>query len=379
MPAPRAFASTCAIIILSLSLLVASASVAAPAAQRMVAVVRTVGAGAEAQEVATRIIAELMASEVAIVAVSCAELDTACSAPPAKNIVATVLIVGRARFPRVAVLGPSHAGKRERIDVTSAAGAAPTALAVRTMEVLRAMLLEPDAAVPAAASPASSPAPSSNGPRPRALAAPPLASAAVEAKGQDEDEVEGPPEEPNPLASSRAAVRLGPTWFGSVSGLVSSFGAAASLLVPATPKVQFSAFLAGGAFGHDEQTADGVASVTQALGLVQAELHGTLGRRFGLSSGLGVGFHYLRVEGSARRPLSDAPPAAGASHTDGRFSPAFSGSMGATVAVSRVLALFLEGRVFFLTQIPVVLVNGAEVGQTGDPGLSLTAGIEFRP
>jgi hypothetical protein len=356
-------------------MLVAGAAEAAPPArQRMVAVVRPVGAEAEAREVATRIIAELMANEIPIVAISCDTLDAACATPADRNVAATVLIAGTSRFPTVAVFGPSREGKPQRIDVVFKGAASPTALAVRTMEVLRVLLLEPVAAEVAPA-PSSSAAPPGRAPPPRPVAEPPPRESP---KTADEEEEVVEPVERIPFAWTRRAVRFGPTWFGSVSGLVSSFGAAVSLIAPTSRHLQFSVFLAGGAFGRDERTVDGVASIKQALGVAQMEWHGVVGSRLGLSGGLGFGLHYFQVDGQVLGVNPLGPGTVLSPLTSRRFSPAFSGSLGATVAVGRQLALFLEGRVYFLTQIPVVQVNSVEVGRTGDPGLSLTAGVEFR-
>ena len=104
-----------------------------------------------------------------------------------------------------------------------------------------------------------------------------------------------------------------------------------------------------------------------------------MGHRFGLWGGLGGGVHYFHIEGRAPAFIgSGAAAVILVSHSGGHFSPAFSGSLGATFALGHKLALFLEGRVFYLTRIPVGLVDGVAVGQTGAPGLSLATGVEFR-
>lgn len=337
---------------------------AAPTSDRStVAVIRATEGGAAGQELATRIIAELTASSVGVLTIGCAVIDAACLGVPRTNVAATVLVFQRNRLAAVEVRVPQIAGRERRIDVGSGEDASPAALAVRTAEVLHTVLLE------------SPEAPQASD---RQAAAAAVSTRPDERRGTQIDDDEGTSVARSspllaPATPPALALRLGAAMFGSPGGLAPSFGAAATVLHPLTGFLDGALSFSGAALGGQEQSPAGEATVEQALALVQIALRGTLARSLTGRIGLGAGVHYLRVAGSRAPPFLDSAPAV----TESRLSPAFAGTASAAVALSRHLAVFVEGQVYFLTRIPVILIDDTEVGRTGAPGLALVAGGEF--
>lgn len=343
-----------------------------PGARPLVAVARARDADGICQEIATRIVAELMADGVPVMALTCATIDAACLAIPDTRAAATVLVQRWGGIPGVEVragdairtdrgrsrTGPDS-GRVQRL-AEADSGGGPAALAVRTVELLRAMLLE--------GVDAPAPAPSS---------VPPVrAQAATEQLSDSEGVPEGTWVLSLPSAPTgphKIVITVGVAMIGSFAGLGAGFGPALRFGRRTLDHVDLSVFLAGPAFARDQHNPMGSVTVSQELAAIEADLLAMPWNGVVLRTGAGIGLYHIHVDGHVQPGDSVLTGTSGAGS-----SAAVIWSAGAVANLRPDVGLFLDARLFLVTPTPVVLLNGSEVGRAGNPGIVLTSGIELR-
>jgi hypothetical protein len=382
----------------------AEAAVAAPTpeleargARRLVAVVKAPDADGTCQEIVTRIIAELMADGVPVVALTCAGSDPACVAFSGAAVSAIVLVRRRDNIRAVEVragdaigsrgAGPAvvaaHLGGVQRVANLESAGA-PAALAVRTVELLRAMLI--DVADLSDVGGVTAPTP----------------EVAVEQKADSEiasDVVEVADSADTsqlrsstvlPIGPHNVTMNIGASVIGGLARLETAYGPSLTVGRRTSDHVLLALMLAGPAFGRDQTNAAGTISIRHEMAVLEADLLGLFWKRLVLRAGLGAGVYHIHVDGQVN-PTSTLPSgrfgnvfpgsASGPFPTGrsaGGFSALLSWSAGLVANFTSDIGLFVDGRIFVLTPTPVVLLNGLEVGRAGNPGIVVTTGVEFR-
>ena len=360
------------------------------AGRGMVAVVKSPDADGPCQEIVTRIVAELMADGVSVVALTCPTAAPACVAGSGARVSAIVLVQVRdnVRAVEVHAAEPSQPGylvparatvpaARVRRLAEAQTGGGPAALAVRTVEVLRAMLVEGAGAElpPGSVAARDSSAAATVRARP---ASPPASPADAEVSAEP----------------SRALVAVGPAnitlgagaaMFAGFDGLNPAFGPALTIGRRAADHVMLSLALAGPGFGRDQSNAAGTVSVRHEMAALQADLLGLFLRRFVLRVGVGAGLYHVSIDGSpppgavSVTPMGiRADPMLGVGRSAGAFSGLLSWSAGVVTNLRPHLGIFVDARMLVLTPTPVVSLNGLEVGRVGNPQISLSAGLEFR-
>jgi hypothetical protein len=341
-------------------------------------VVKTPDADKACQEIATRIIAELTADGVPVVALTCSASDPACSTVSGERAAAIVSVQLRdskcavqVRANDAAGVEPGgspgavgRAGRVQRIaDVES--GGTPAALAVRTVELLKAMLLEvADPPVPEASV--------AQLPDEEAAAHDVQADVQADPEADSQADAEADASAQKASGPSKFTMNIGAAMIGSFGGLSPAYGPALSVGRRTSDHVLLSVFLAGPAFGRDQRNPAGSVSVRHELAALQADLMGVFWSRIVLRAGIGAGLYHIQIDGQPTM----ATPKVGRS--DGGFSWMLSWSAGVVANLRSDIGLFVDGRMFVLTPTPVVLLNGLEVGRAGNPGISITTGVEIR-
>lgn len=357
----------------------------------LVAVVRARDADGPCQEIVTRIIAELMSEGVPVMALTCAAVDVACLTISDTRAEATVTVQRRDGVPGVEVrTGDTARSHREGLSRTgpnsvrierlaeSDSGGGPAALAVRTVELLRAMLWEGgDQRSP---SPWPSPLPSET----TGSTVPSGRSASFltprDGIAEQEFDLEDVPEAtwvsslPSaPMGPRKISVTIGVAMIGSFAGLDAAFGPTLRLGQRVSNHVDLSVFLAGPAFARDQQNIVGSVTVRQEMAALEADLLAMPWNGVVLRTGAGIGLYHIQVEGHLNL-IDSALTGRSASGS----SAALSWSAGIVANLRRNVGLFVDARVFVVTPTQVVLLNGVEVGRAGNPGLVVTSGIELR-
>ena len=349
----------------------------------MVAVVRAADADVPSQEVAMRIIAELMASGVPVVALTCEPGAPTCASIAGERVLATVVVARHDDVPAIEVHPGGSLRRASAVLVGTpappvgsyraggalAAGEGPGALAVRAVELVRVILLEVSDSVEEP----------DRGAAASAGTAPPVGQAVSRraAPPADDDDAVGADRDAPPPEAARLAGRMGALALGSLNGLSTGYGPALSVAHRTARHVGLSLLLAGPAFGTDRFSADGShVSVRQELVVAGADLVGSLGTRWIVGTGFGVGAYHVQVTGHPTNLVFNAPASVGRS--TGGFSTMLTWSVSAVANLRHDVGLFVDGRLFVLTPTPVVLLNGTEIGRAGNPGLLVTAGIELR-
>jgi hypothetical protein len=364
----------------------AASTDAAPGSRTMIAVVRTPDADRGCQEIVNRIVAELMADGVSVVALTCPAGDPTCLAGSGARVSAIVLVQVRDNVRAVEVHASETAsGRMVPATVTAASstarvqrvadadtGGAPATLAVRTVEMLRAMLVEgPD-----------------TGPAVRRTAAVTPAPPMVRARPQKEEEDE---EDSPPAATGLVAVgpfnltmNVGVAMFTGAGGLNNAFGPAFSIGRRTSDHIVLSLALAGPGFARDQSNVAGSVSVRREMAAFQADVIGLFLGHLVLRGGMAAGVSHIAIEGHPVNGGFSSPPGGFGAPTivSGRSTGAFSGllswSAGLVANWRPDMGIFVDARLFVLTPTPQVNLNGVAVGRAANPQLALTAGLEFR-
>jgi hypothetical protein len=352
--------------------------VAAPATanQRLVAVVRSPDADGASQEIATRIVAELMADGIPVVVLTCSSVDPVCMAVSGTPVSAIVLVqrqnnnvsavevrAGGAVAKERGAWSPAvlDGGRVQRV-ADGEAGGSPAALAIRTVELLRAMLIE--------VSEQQADAPT--GPAGHQTSETPAAVV--------HQTVDTGTRGLLPIGPRNLTLSMGLAVFGGLQGLSTSYGPTLSLGRRTSDHVLLSAVLAGPSFGRDQKGVSGTVSVRHELAMLQADLLGLFLNRFVLRAGFGAGVYHVHIQGQSNGgdfdPFTGQPLHPGRS--DGAFAGLLAWSAGAAVNLWPDVGLFVDGRLFVLTPTPVVLLDTFEVGRVGNPGVVVTSGLELR-
>lgn len=367
----------------------------------MVAVVRAPDADSGCQEIATRIIAELMATRVPVIALTCPAADAACVPTPGGEISAVVSIQLRDGLRAVEVRAGETFGTRHDSAWVVAGGAgrprpggAPAkagdaevvggaaALAVRTVELLRAMSIEladyerraPTSAVPPPAGPPVAAVEAGAGPRD-------AKDATAEATSSNADLKEDDDRPRVPIGPHNITLSIGGLVLGGGSQLGAAYGPALRVGRHAFDHFLFSLLVAGPTFGQTLQNGTGTVSVRQELAQVEADVVGAFSRLWTLRLGVGGGIYHIHAEGRIPTfvPTTDVfVPGPNLTRAVGGTSGLLSWSAGAVANLRQDVGLFVDARVIVLAPAQAVLLEGVELGRAGNPALSLTMGVEMR-
>jgi hypothetical protein len=214
------------------------------------------------------------------------------------------------------------------------AASVPEVLARRSVELLRASLLE--ILVDAQKRPLS-------GPAPRAQASRWAAKAL----------------EPQP---SSFGVEAGAQVLGGFGGVGAALMPVARMRVVLNPRFAARLTLSGLGTRPQVETAEGTATVRQEIGLL--EVIGEIAPQGWLrtSISLGAGAYHVGVDASASSPY--------AGHDDGYVAFAADGGAGLAVSLTSVFALSFEGHAILVTPYPVIRFLGVEIGEIKNPLLS---------
>ena len=350
--------------------------IAAASTRPLVLLVRPAGLDRQADEVATRILAELMANDVPVFAVRCATPGAACEPVEfaAARIRATILVSRRDDILAVEV----RAGDSERVvSLPLPGGARPAAyrtlpisyltlegqdsasVAVRTVEVVRALSMDDD---PGNESPSEAPH------------ADPVHVVQVA------DSLRAsPPVVAVPDVDLVANDRAHPTTFEVGVGALRSFDRLGNGFAPvlrlrhvAKEHLEIWVSAMGPTVGRDLSNASGTVALRQELLEVGASLVGHLREPFWVRMGLGLGIYHLHVEGS---PSIVSQTRGAGPHEDGRFSGMMSWSVAAGANLRGRLSVFVDGRLFVLSPAPSVTLLTEEIGRSGNPGAIMTVGV----
>jgi hypothetical protein len=387
-----------------------------PVARPLVAVVRAAGAEGgprhddATQEIATRVIAELMAAGIAVMAAACDSGDVACMSPSQLGLVATVLVADepagptievratraaratralptarvtrasaavppRAERPRSAATTPTPWVHRLGSDVDGESR--PAALAIRTVELVRALLLDSAAD----AGPAGSVAVAGEAQAQVAEGTPPTedgGGGGVTAQKNDDEGADGdpapeaiqhrsalPPERPRLIAAS-----MGVAVMTSFSGIGPSYGPSFRLVRQTSKHVALSLILAGPLFASKLEAPSGTVRVRQEMAVAEVSVGGHLGAKLRPRAGIAAGAYHIAVNGN----VYDL----GYGRQDGAFCLAFAWSVGLVADFRPGVGVFLDASMVLLTPTPVVLLRGFELGRAGNPGMLVASGIELR-
>lgn len=347
----------------------------------MIAVVKTPDADRACQEIVNRIVAELMADGVSVVALTCPAGDPSCVAGSGARVSAIVLVQVRDNVRAVEVHASETQGAGRMVPAsatTSTArvqrvadadtGGAPATLAVRTVEMLRAMLVEGPDASPVAG-------------RPVAVAPVP----AVARAASEEDDEEPRPSDPDLVAIGplNLTMNVGVAMFTGSGGLNNAFGPAFSLGRRTSDHIVLSLALAGPGFARDQRNIAGSVSVRREMAAFQADVIGLFMRHLVLRGGMAAGVSHIAIEGHpVNGGFSSLPNGLGgptvAGRSTGAFSALLSWSAGVVANLRPDMGFYVDARLFVLTPTPQVNLNGIEVGRAANPQLALSAGLEFR-
>jgi hypothetical protein len=177
-------------------------------------------------------------------------------------------------------------------------------------------------------------------------------------------------------------MNVGIAAIGGFSGLQTAYGPALSIGRRTSDHVLLSFVLNGPAFGPDQSGLRGTASIRQEMAIIQADLVGLFWKYLVLRAGIGAGVYHIHVDGigsgffTGPGGMFDSfAPAAG---TAAAFSWLLSWSAGIVANLRQDVGLFLDGRLFVLTPTQAVALGGQELGRAGNPGMTLSAGVELR-
>jgi hypothetical protein len=357
--------------------------------RHVVAVVRTPDPDGISQEIVTRIIAELVAIGVPVMVLTCSTVDSDCL-PVAGVRLSAVVLVARHDNDRRAVevwSGDSFesGGAGTLVAISDQRGRAqrlangdarwePAALAIRTVELLKAMRPE-EADV----------APAGDAHGPQAPQAPRAPNDPVEQQ-PDPEPVPGPTIATGddgratvPAGPHNVTMNVGIAVIGGFSGLQTAYGPSVSIGRRTSKHVLLSFVLDGPAFGPDQPGMFGTASIRQEMATVQADLLGLFWKSLVLRAGIGAGVYHIHVDGTgpgffASTRAAFVPPSGGASG----FSWLLSWSAGVVANLRQDVAVFLDLRMFVLTPTQAVALGGQELGRAGNPGVTLSSGVELR-
>jgi hypothetical protein len=351
--------------------------------RRLVAVIRAPDADGGCQEIVTRIIAELMAGGVPVVALTCPSDDLECMAVSGVSVSAIVLVQRRNNIRAVEVRAgavfessgrPSPVvardfGRVQRV-ADSESGGGASALAVRTVELLRAMLMEVADSSSASSSSASTgdPGPAADVAVRQSIDPEPVSGTKVKEKSA-----------PVPTGSHNFTIKVGAAVIGGFSRLDAAYGPALSVGRLTSPHVLLSVTLAGPAFGRDQSNELGTVSIRHEMAKLEASLVGLFWNRLVLRAGVGGGLYHIHVDGQINNGggmFVDLPPPSMGSA--GAFSWLLSWSAGIVANLRPDFGLFLDGGLFVLTPTQVIKLGGLEVGRAGSPGMVVTGGVELR-
>jgi hypothetical protein len=324
------------------------------------------------QEIATRIIAELMAAGIAVMAAACAADDPACIRPSQPGLLATVLISDEPSGPALEVKpagSPAGTARAWRLGAEANGESRPAALAVRTVELVRALLLEPPPGTTAVADDAAGSQPDD------AAGADTDDDGVVWQQGDDahpddavERKSEPPPPRPAPVFMMAASV--GMAVMGSFSGIGASYGPTIRFVRRTSEHVALSVLLAGPLFASKLEAPTGTVRVRQEMLVADVSLTGKLGPRVQSRAGLGAGVYHIAVNGNVHD--------LGSGRQEGAFCVAIAWSLGLVATLLPDVGLFVDGAMVLLTPTPVVLLQGFELGRAGNPGILVSSGIEWR-
>ncbi|MBC8132959.1 MAG: hypothetical protein H7X95_08270 [Deltaproteobacteria bacterium] len=262
----------------------------------------------------------------------------------------------------------AHAGGRVHRLADSGAGALPAALAIRTVELLKAMSVEGGDGEPE--TPVE---------EPKAQAADlepvQVATKSVDSRPFGSNSVV-------PVGPRNITMSVGAIVFGGFARLASAYGPTLTVGRRTSDHVLLSLVLAGPMFAGDQPSANGRASVRHEMAAFQVDLLGLFWNAVVLRAGVGAGVYHVQVNGQGFAgftvPETGEVVTAPVSGSAGGFAGLLSWSAGIAANLRSDVGIFLEGRMFVLTPTPVILLNGTEVGRAGNPGLALSSGIELR-
>jgi hypothetical protein len=355
----------------------------AAGARPLVAVVRAAAAEGgprhddATQEIATRVIAELMAAGIAVMAVACGTDDPACLAPSQPGLLATVMVSDQPSGPALEIKAAGLAtgtARAWRLGAEADGESRPAALAVRTVELVRALLLEPPPGTMAVGDDAVRSEPTQD------------LREDADTDGDDDDDdddvawqqgeddplddaVERKSKPPPPPAFMMAA-SVGMAVMGSFAGIGASYGPTLRFVRRTSEHVALSVFLAGPLFASKLEAPTGTVRVRQEMLAAEVSLTGKLGPRVQSRAGLGAGAYHIAVNGN----VYDR----GSGRQEGAFCVAITWSLGLMATLRPDLGLFVDGAMVLLTPTPVVLLQGFELGRAGNPGVLVSSGIEWR-
>lgn len=356
---------------------VAFAKVASTASERngdkLVAVLKGSASDVSCQEIVTRIVAELMADGIPVIALACSAAHASCLPESGVHPFATVLVERRVSGRVVEVRAgesiedldapgtpvPAETGHVRRLTDSDAAGG-PAALAIRAVELLKAMLLELDDASP--------PATETKGAVVQRADVDAITTVAKTAP---------PSSSVVPTGRYNLTLDFGVAMLGGFGGLRTAFGPSIAVGRRSSEHVLLSGVLEGPTYAPEQISTFGSAKVRHEMLLLRADLLGLFWDAVVLRAGIGTGIYHIHVDGrgvfSDVNGLTDVVRGSG-----GGFAVALAWSVGMVANLRSDLGIFLDGSMFVLTPTPLVSLNTVEVGRAGNPGLVLSMGVEFR-
>jgi hypothetical protein len=228
-----------------------------------------------------------------------------------------------------------------RIDIAQTSQAA-SILAVRTVELLRASLLEAREPAPAAAETSTE-----------------SVSPASDMSSSDDE---------NPTTQWRPAVDLGAMALFGLNGIRPHLGPSLRLSV-GTLAFKGRVTVAAPVLGERLEHPQGSAAVKPLLAQLDLLASFPVQRQMRLYAALGIGGYWVAVEGEA------VPPAV--AHDETAFGATFQLGAGAQIEVSPRLWLFAEPQLVWLLPAIAVRIANQEVGRIGHPALSGTVGLTW--
>lgn len=231
-----------------------------------------------------------------------------------------------------------------RIDITQRAQAA-SILAVRTVELLRASLLETQQpSAPAEAHDAATP------------------------EVTNRLEPAQPPPEPDASPDLETAMDLGVIGLFGFSGIRPQVGPSLRVSV-GTPNIKGRVTLAAPILGERMEQSQGVATAQPVLAQLDVVAGFPVDEKLRFYGSLGFGAYLLRVRGDA-----DAPAIA---HDETASGGVVQMGMGLQLDASPQLALFIEPQLIWLLPEVIVRIAGQEAARIGQPAIGTTIGLTW--
>jgi hypothetical protein len=322
-------------------------------ARSRVVLVRPAADNTELAEAPTRIVAELEAAgfEVEVVdgdpaldpreQLARIESRTAPGATP----VATIMLASAGTSADIWVADRVTAKTTvRRIDIAQTAQAA-SILAVRTVELLRASLLETRTADPVS-EPRTAPA----------------------AGSDDEREGALPTYSEDPASGVVAALDLGLVGLFGLNGIRPHLGPSLRVAV-GTLAIKGRLTLAAPLLGERLDQSQGAATVQPLLGQLDVVASFPVQNDARLYGSLGFGGYLMRVRGEAIAPAI--------AHEQTVLGAALQMGMGLQLQAAPQLALFIEPQLIWLLPEVVVRIADREAGRIGQPAISSTIGVTW--